>query len=451
VIGVVLAYVSLPYFNQLAGRELAFSLLQYPEMPWLIAGLTIAVGLIAGSYPAFILSKFKPVEVLRSTVKVGGANFFTKSLVVTQFVLSVALITSTIVILQQINFMRSKNPGFDKENVVVINAEGTDSKKVYSLFKQAVSNQSDVLGVAGAELSLGAGNGWSRSGFDYNGKTKQVYEYFIDHDYLNVMGMKLLAGRNFDPAIVSDTVTSVVINEAMVKDFGWTLENAVGQRLKGYTEKESMTPVVIGVVKNFHFFSFKNEVEPQLFHQFSSYAPFKYIVRIKAGDPKNTLTDLKAIWTKIVPDFPFKYSFLDEDLNRFYKEEERWSNIIGWAGGISIFLACLGLFGLVALAVVNRTKEIGIRKVLGASLTSIVRLLSVDFLTLVIIAIVIATPVTYYFMQKLLLENFAYRINLDWYFFALGGLLAVVIAFMTIGVQAVKAGLVNPTESLKSE
>jgi putative ABC transport system permease protein len=451
VIGVILAYMSLPYFNQLSGRELTFSLEQYPEMPWLIVGLTLVVGLVAGSYPAFILSKFKPVEVLRSTIKVGGSNFFTKSLVVTQFVLSVALITSTIVILQQITFMQSKNPGFNKENVLVVNAEETDSKKVYSLFKQAISNQPEVLGVAGAELSLGAGNGWSRSGFEYNGKNKEVYEYFIDHDYLNVMGMKLLAGRNFDPTVVSDTVTSVIINEAMVKDFGWTLQTAVGQRLKGYTEEESKTPVVIGVVKNFHFLSFKNEVKPQLFHQFSSYVPFKYMVRIKAGDPKNTLTDLKAIWTKIVPDLPFKYSFMDEDLNRFYLEEERWSNIIGWAGGISIFLACLGLFGLVALAVVNRTKEIGIRKVLGASLGNIVGLLSANFLTLVFIAIVIATPVTYYFMQKLLLENFAYRIDLHWYFFALGGVFAIVVAFLTIGFQAIRAALANPVHSLKSE
>lgn len=448
-LGVILANLLLPYFNQLSGRVLTFSLHLYPEMTWLIVCLTLLVGLVAGSYPAFILSKFKPVEVLRSSIKVSGSNLFTKSLVVTQFVLSVGLIISTIVILQQINFMQNKNPGFNKENVVVINAEDTDTKKIFPLFKQSLASQTDILGITGAEVGLGAGMGWSRSGFDYKGQHKDVFEYFVDDEYLRVLGMKVLAGRNFDSKITSDTISSVIINEAMVKDFGWTLANAVGQPLKGYSD--NFTPIVVGVVKDFHFRSFREEVKPQLFHQFQSYVPFKFMVRIKPGNPKNTLAELEAIWHKIVPEYPFKYSFLDEDLNRFYKEEERWSSIVGWAGGISIFLACLGLFGLVALAVVNRTKEIGIRKVLGADISSIVALLSKDFLILVIIAIVIATPITYYFMQKLLLKNFAYHIDLHWSIFVLAAILAILIAFFTISFQAVKAALMNPVKSLRTE
>jgi putative ABC transport system permease protein len=262
------------------------------------------------------------------------------------------------------------------------------------------------------------------------------------------MGMSMLAGRNFNPAIADDTVLSVIINETMMNDFGWTLDNAVGQPITGYME--SKTPVVIGVVKNFHYRPFKEKVEPQLFHQFADYAPTKIFVRIKPGSPAPALAAMQKAWTAIVPDLPMNYTFLDESIDNFYKVEQRWTRIIGWAGGISIFLACLGLFGLAALAAVNRTKEIGIRKVLGASLQGIVGLLSKDFLKLVIIALVIAAPVAWYFMHQWL-QDFAYRINIGWWVFIVAGSLAVIIAFITIGFQAVKAGMANPVKALRSE
>jgi putative ABC transport system permease protein len=247
---------------------------------------------------------------------------------------------------------------------------------------------------------------------------------------------------------MSDTVTSVIVNEAMVKDFGWTMENAVGQQLKGYSEHK--TPIVIGVVKDFHFRPLSEKVEPQMFHQFNGYAPYKYIVGLKPGNPSAALASLQKAWVSLVPDLPFNYSFLDEDLDNFYKAEVRWGRIIGWAGGISIFLACLGLFGLAALAAVNRTKEIGIRKVLGASLSSIVKLLAEDFLRLIIIAFLIATPLAWYFMHKWL-QDFAFRITIPaWIFIASSGL-AIVIALITIGSQAIKAGVANPVKSLRTE
>jgi putative ABC transport system permease protein len=262
------------------------------------------------------------------------------------------------------------------------------------------------------------------------------------------MDMKIIAGRNFDSKISSDTVTSVIVNETMVKDMGWTIENAVGQGIKGYSE--SLTPVVIGVVKDFHYRPFKEKVQPQLFHQFADYAPYKFFVKIKPGNPGPALTAIRKSWSSIVADLPFKYSFLDESLNNFYKAERKWSNIIGWAGGISIFLACLGLFGLAALAAVNRTKEIGIRKVLGASLPGIVKLLSKDFLKLVVVAWVIAAPLAWYFMNKWL-QDFAYRINIGWWIFIIAGSLALIIAFITIASQAVRAGIASPVKSLRTE
>ncbi|HEY6503048.1 MAG TPA: ABC transporter permease [Chitinophagaceae bacterium] len=448
ILGLLIAKFLLPYFNELSGRELQFSFTLYPEMIWMLAGLTLLVGLLAGSYPALILSGFRPIEVLKSKIKVNGANFFTKSLVTVQFALSIGLIICTMIILQQTKYMSGKNPGFDRENMVVVDASDTKTREIYPLFRQAIASRADIAGIASAELGLGEGTGWSRSGFEYNGNHKDVFEYFVDPDYIPVMGMQLIAGRNFDPKIADDTTISIIVNEAMVKDFGWTTENAVGQQLKGYMETKA--PVVIGVVKDFHYRPFKEKVMPQLFHQFADYAPFKFFVKVKPGSPAPALAAMQKAWSSIVTDLPFKYSFLDENLDNFYKAEIKWSNIIGWAGGISVFLACLGLFGLAALAAVNRTKEIGIRKVLGASLPGIVGLLSKDFLKLVAIALIIAAPLAWYFMNKWL-QDFAYRISIGWWIFIVAGSLALVIAFITIAFQAIKAGIANPVKALRSE
>lgn len=446
--GLLLAKSLLPWFNQLSGRELRFSFTYYPELGWMIVALTLLVGILAGSYPALILSGFKPVEALKSKIKVGGSNLFTKSLVTLQFAISAGLIIATLIILQQKSYMSTKNPGFNKENIVMIDAEQTDSKKIYPLIKQELSTNASILGVAYSEVGLGDGMGWSRSGFEYKGAHKDVYEYFIDPDYIPVMDMRIIAGRNFDPKISADTVTSVVVNEELVKNFGWTNETAVGQPLTGYME--SKTPVIIGVVKNFHFRPLSEKIEPQMFHQFTDYIPYRFFVRIKPGNPAPALAAIQKAWKHAEPVIPFRYDFLDVSLNNFYKSEQRWSNIVGWAGGISIFLACLGLLGLTALAVVNRTKEIGIRKVLGASVISIVGLLSKDFVKLIIIALIIATPAAWYFMHKWL-EGFAYRINMGWIVFAATGTFAIAIALITIGLQAVKAGMANPVKSLRTE
>jgi putative ABC transport system permease protein len=447
-LGLIISYLLLPSFNQLAGKDLTFSLQQFPELVWLIIGLTLVVGILSGSYPALVLSGFKPLEVLKQKIKVGGSNLFTRSLVTVQFVLSIGLIASTFIILQQLKFMTGKNPGFQKENIVVVNASDVDGKKIYPLFRQAVLNDPSIAAIAGSELGLGEGTGWSRSGFDYKGNLKQVFEYFIDPGYIPLMGMQIIKGRNFDPAIGSDTVTSVIVNEAMVRDFGWDIDSAVGQQLTGYSERR--TPVVVGVVKDFHFRPLSEKVEPQMFHQFSDYSPFKFFVRIKPGDPSKALATLNKTWSSLVVDLPFRYDFLDESLNNFYKSEARWSRIIGWAGGISIFLACLGLLGLAALAAVNRTKEIGIRKVLGASIPNIIGLLSKDFLKLVIIAIIIASPLAWYFMNKWL-QDFAYRINIGWMVFIVAGLFTAALALVTISLQAIKAALANPVKSLRTE
>lgn len=450
-LGFVLAQGLLEPFNALSGRELAFSLQLYPEIAGLSCGLVLLVGLLAGSYPALSLSAFKPVEVLKSKIKLGGANLFTQSLVTVQFVLSIGLILSTFVMLRQLDHMQSRNPGFQKENVVVVDANGVDTKKIYPLFRQAVATQPGILGVAGAELGLGGDMGWSRSGWDYQGQHREAYEYFVDHNYLDVMDIPLVSGRNFDPALSGDTINAVIVNEAFVRDFHWTPESAIGQALNGYYESaDKAQPVVIGVVRDFNFRPFREEIKPQMFHQFSDYLPYRFLVRLEPGDPSPALSGIEKTWSQLAPDVPFKYSFLDEDLDRFYRAEQRWSKIIGWAGGISIFLACLGLFGLAALAAVNRTKEIGIRRVLGASVSGVAGLLSMGFLKLVLVAFAIATPLAGYFLQGWL-DNFAYRIQLEWWVFVAAGLTASGIASLTVGIQGLKAALNNPVNSLRNE
>ncbi len=448
--GMLLAKLLLPYFNQLSGRELSFSFPQMPQLLLFILGLIVAVGLLAGIYPSLVLSHFKPAEVLKRKLKLGGANLFTRSLMTLQFVVSAALVISTVIILQQLHYMQSKDPGFNKENVLVVEAlDIPGTQKIYPLLRHDLASCSQITGIACADNGLGENEGISSGGFTYNNKPVNPYEYFVDHNYIPVLGMKLLAGRNFDPQVASDTVSSVIINEAMMNAMGLLPGKAIGQRLTGYYGKGE-EPVIIGVVKDFNYLGLQQQVQPQLFHQFAPHQPYHFFIRIQAGSLPGALAALQKAWKNVAPAYPLKYNFLDEDLDRFYRSEQQLSGIIGWAGGISIFLSCMGLFGIAALVVVNRTKEIGIRKILGAKVSTIISLLSKEFFRLVTLAFLLAVPVTWYLMNKWL-QRYAYRINVEWWVFALTGLAISAIALFTVSSQAIKAALANPVKSLRNE
>ncbi len=452
-IGLVIANLLLPYFNQLSGRELSFSFIQFPQLTGLIAGTVLIVGLLSGCYPALILSGFKAVEVLKAKIKLGGANFFTKTLVSFQFIVSAALIISAVIIMQQLQYMRSRNPGFEKENVIQIKALGVaNTKQIFPILKHELSGHPQIVRTAGTDNGLGEREGSSITGFDYKGKSVNIFQTYIDPDFIPTLGMQVLAGRNFDPAIASDTVNNVIINESTMNQLGWSLENSIGRPLEGYVNFGVKNPVVIGIVRDFNYQDLTHGVQPLIFHQFASSGsnPWHFFIRIRPGDPSKTLALIQSAWKKIAPDYPLKYNFLDEDLDRFTKSEARLSNIIGWAGGIAILLACLGLLGLAALAVVNRTKEIGIRKVLGASVSTIIVLISKDFVRLVFVALLIATPLAWWTMNKWL-EDYAYRINIEWWVFGISGAAIIFIALLTIGFQSVKAAIANPVTSLRSE
>ncbi len=447
-IGLLLANLLLPFFNRMCGRELSFSFSQFPQLFWIMTALIFLVGIVAGSYPALILSGFRPVDVLKSKIKLGGSNYFTKSLVTFQFVLSIGLIISTLIIFGQLHYLRTKNIGLTKENVLVINAGGLDTKKIYPLFRHLLQSHKQIIGIAGSQMGLGEGQGQMGGGYKYGDKEFGSIEYPVDQYYLKLMGMHLIAGRNFNLSIASDSTSSVIINETLARNIlGTTPEDAIG---KQFNARGNQVKTVIGVIKDFNFEALNRAVRAQLFTMPGDFAPSQIFVRFQPGDPADAIGLLQSAWKSFVSDYPFKYSFLDEDLDRFYKSEEKWSSIVGWAGGISIFLACLGLFGLAALAAVNRTKEIGIRKVLGASVTVIVRLLSKDFIVLVVIALLISSPIAWYFMNKWLLD-YAYRINISLWVFAITGAVTIFIALITISFQAIKAAVANPVTSLRSE
>jgi putative ABC transport system permease protein len=451
VTGIMLAYMLLPLFNQLADRQLSFSFSRFPELTWLLTGLTLLVALLAGSYPALVLSAFKPVEVLKRKIRIGGSNLFTRSLVTLQFVLSIGLIISTIIILQQVTYMRSINIGLNKENVVMIKTEQIDIKRIYPLYKQAVQSNAGILSITAGEMGLGSGEGQMGRGYrDYKGEKTGVIEYPGDYNFLQTMGMQLVAGRFFDQALASDTTDAIIVNEVLVQNvLGTTNEKALGMQLAP-AKGSNKSKTIIGVAHNFNFEDLTHTVRPQLFSRPAQLEPSRIFVRLQAGDPATKLAVLNSTWKKLVPDMPFEYSFVDEKFDSFYKGEERWSSIVGWAGGISIFLACLGLFGLAALAAVNRIKEIGIRKVLGATVSQVAGLLSKDFIKLIGIALLIASPLAWYLMNNWL-QAYAWRINITWWVFGLTGLFAILVAVTTVSFQAVKAALANPVKALRTE
>lgn len=446
ILGLLLAALLLPLFNQLGGTNLHFSFLQYPQMDAVLAGVVLIVGILAGSYPALILSGFNPVEVLKNKIRIGGSNLFTRSLVTFQFVLSIILIVSTVIILQQTKYLLNKNPGFNKENVVAIDASQTDPNKVFPIFKQEALKYHEVEGVTTAAAGLGAGQDFLAYSDPGTGNFADIN--IIDPDYLKVLGMKLITGENLRPTpLFKDSVKSIIINETMMRSFGWNEQNVIGQRIKKF---QGRTALVAGVVRDFNYRPLRDKIKNQAFETSEDKGYSHFYVRIDAGNPAPGLADIQQAWKTAAPGVPLKYSFLDEDVDNYYRSEQKWTSIVGAAGGISICLACLGLLGLATLAAVNRTKEIGIRKVLGASVGNVVILLSKDFIKLIAFAFIIAAPLAWYAMHHWL-QDYAVRIRISWWVFVLTGAGAVLIAFISISSQSIKAAITNPVKSLRSE
>ena len=455
VLAVVIVVLALPFFNDLADKNLTLS---FTAMPWLLPGLLLlglVVGVLAGSYPAFFLSSFKPVTVLK-----GGSNpgRFTSgrrsiglrgTLVVVQFCISIILIVGTTVVYQQLQFIQNAKLGYDKEQVLVLQETYRLGQNEQLLKKQLLQDSrvtdATVSGYVPAGPSFN--NNFLVYGDDRVNEFTKGVRYDVDENYIPTLGMTMVSGRNFSPDFGTDS-SAIILNETAVREMGWGT-GAVGHVVtRPNNDGTKATYRVIGVVKDFNFKSLHERITPLMMTLGGNSGAI--LAKVKTRDLPALLTSVEKQWKTLVPDEPLDYSFLEENFNATYRAEQKTARILGLFAGLTIFVACLGLFGLATFTAEQRTKEIGVRKVLGASVSSVVALLSKDFLKLVAISILIASPIAWYAMNAWL-QDFAYKIDISWWVFALAGLLAVGIALLTVSFQSVRAALANPVESLRSE
>src|SRR6266542_3624264 len=444
-IAIFLTILILPFFNELANKKLSLS---YLSDGYLYAGyflLLLVTSFIAGFYPSLVLSAFQPVKVLCSRQKLMGKNYLTKALIVLQFALAIFLIIGTIVINSQLNFLLHTNLGYESKNLVKIDLPHTKSSdRLATVFKNELVNQSGILNVAARN------GGRNISGAKANGKNIMIENNKIDNKFLPTFKIPVIAGRNFSPDYPSDSTHSVIVNENFVKEAGWKLNKVVGKTISFMDEAKTAVNI-IGVIKDYHFASLKEKITPEVFTMNPSFNDYGEIwIKIKPDDVPQTLSVLQTTYKKLVPYYPYLYKFMDDINAKNYETEAKWKQIISIASSLFIFISCIGLFGLVILSIEQRTKEIGIRKVLGAAVSKIVMLISKEFIVLISIAFVVAVPVGYYFVNKWL-QDFAYRINIGWWMFALAGVLVITVALLTIGFQAIKAAIANPVKSLRTE
>ena len=454
VLALVLTKLLMPMFSSISAADLTFSFTEDYLVILGFIGLTIIAGLLAGSYPAFYLSAFKPIRVLKGKFSNSlSAVTFRKSLVVFQFVISASLIIGAIAIGKQMSYMRTKDLGFTKDQQLVIPMRSNNAKNIYASLKNDIKTNTGVNNVGGTLYYPGIFN---PSDMSMHLPEKSVNENvnikmnWVDDSYLQTLQLQPVAGRLFSQEFLADTNYRMILNEAAVKKLGFKKpEDAIAKTIVFDWQDSSYRFQITGVVKDFHFQSLREPIAPYAFQTTTS--NFNYlIVHMKPGDPRPLLKSIEASWRKFNPTEPFEYSFLDQDFDKNYKAESRLAALVRNFMVIAITICCLGLFGLATFSAEQRTKEIGIRKVLGSSTAGIIGLLSKDFVKLVLIGNLVAIPLAWYFMQQWL-QNFAFRTELNWWVFVVTVLLSLVIALLTISYQAIKAALMNPVKALRSE
>ena len=455
VLSFILIYLLLPAFNTLANKQLPYSyILRLPVLLSLL-GMILFIGIVGGSYPAFYLSSFNPVQVLKGKIASKGGNaLFRKGLVVLQFGISIFMLISTLVVFDQLQYMRTKDLGFKKERVVRLNLTEREMRKRADVIVNGLKQNSEVVAVGMANASPGEGISKNLLKVEENdGKfsDRGIDLYTADFDFVKTMGMTIVTGRDFSRDIISDTTSAVLVNEAMVARMGW--KEPLGKKFRfqtGDPKNPTQDKQVVGVVKDYHQNSLYDAIEPLLiiFDKRNNYV----FVRTDQGDPKQTLAAIEKTWKQVFPSFPFEYVFLDQDFNSQYKADEKRSQIFTVFSGLTIFIACLGLLGLAAFSTQQRSKEIGIRKVIGAQIQSLFYLVSKEFFLLVTIGIVLAFPVAWYFTNSWL-SNFAYRIEImaEWPTFIASAFLALVITLLTVGFHVIRAATANPVKTLRDE
>ncbi len=438
----------LPFFNALSGRELAISYRDNPQLIIGVLGIVLLVGIVSGSYPAFFLSAFQPAKVFKNTTKLGAKSArFRQILVVAQFAVSIALIAGTGIVASQLDFLRNKKLGFDKDQVVVIPIKDGSLRNKYEAIKAELLQTPGALHATAVSNVPGGRFNQNPIHWQSEDDRQSVSQVRVDHDFFATLGIEMAAGRSFDRNLSTDIDSAFILNETAARLFDW--DTAVGKTITWFDDDNTRRGMIIGVAKDFHFQSLHQQIEPLLFHVLPS--GFNYVlVKIGAGNIPRTLAGLEKKWTGFDPAHSFDYSFLNNDFDALYRAEERMQAIFGNFTLLAVFIACLGLFGLASFTIQQRTKEIGVRKVLGASVSQIVMILSKEFTRLVLIAFVVACPLAYLVMNGWL-QNFAYRTEISINIFLLAGALGLIIAWLTVSYQALKAALANPVEALRYE
>jgi len=449
-IGVMLMIIFLPYFNSFTGKGIAITFGDVLELLTYSCCITLLVGLVAGSYPALFLSGFRPAVVLKGQFTSRLTAGFTKPLVVIQFALSAFLIISAVIMYRQMQFIARKDLGFDKDNIVAIPAQKgwtKESEKILQHFRTRLEKESSVLSMAGTTFSFN--RGYNKYGFKVNDEHKSAHVYGVDPDYLTTLGIQLLQGRNFDLRIPADS-DAIVVNEALVREMKW--KDPLNEYLNWREDTVGLGSKVIGVIKDHHFSSLEGDIEPMLLSMDKDYAGHLNVMLVKLapGDLRESIDMLRRAWVEISPSLPFEYSFLDDDVAAQYASYDRWMKIMGFSTGFAILISSLGLFGLSGINAVNRTKEIGIRKVMGAELMSIFILLNKQYAWLAVIAFTVAAPASWYVMSQWL-SDFKFAITIGWDLFAISMAAGLLIALLTVSYHAIRTASINPAETLKYE
>jgi putative ABC transport system permease protein len=445
---VILVMLLMSPFNNLSRKELSLAILGNWQIILGFIGVTLFTGLVAGSYPALFLSSFKPVRVIKGGLKSGtGSSLFRRILVVVQFALSIFLIIGTVVIYNQLQYMKNRDVGYDEEHLVYIPMRG-QTERFYEALKNALVKDPRIVNVTGSThrpSNIGSNSG----GANWDGKDPDQVVLIgmsgVDYDYIETIGIELTEGRSFSKEYGTDQTEAFIVNEEVAKLMG--KDSVVGEKFS-FVGRDGK---IIGVMKNFHYYSLRNKIEPLAIYMRPPDQGFNYtLIRIPSENISASLDFVKETWQKVVPDFPFEYRFLVDDFEYYYRAEERMGGLLRYFSILAVLIACLGLFGLASFTAEQRTKEIGIRKVLGASASQITLLLCREFFVLVLLANFIAWPVAYFVMRNWL-QDFAYRTSMGVFTFVLTMVLALVIALLTVSFQAVKAAVANPVDALKYE
>jgi putative ABC transport system permease protein len=458
-IAIIATLILVPAINNFADKDISFNPITNPVLGLLLLAAGVVIGVLAGIYPAVILSGFEPVKVLKGMKPTGDSSGHTgwlrQGLVIVQFALSALLIVSTTIVYKQIKYLHNADLGFDKEQVLAFPVQGDFGTKLEPFINELKQSPNILSATSGYGLP---GEQFAGDGVVIPTKSEKEVgtSLFVgDFDYVKTLGLKIIAGRDFSKDMATDAEEGFIINETAVREFGFgTPRNALNQRIEwNKWVPDSVRPIkkgrVIGVIKDFHYKSLHEKVAPAVLQ---IYPPVlsKVALKVRQADLKNTIAHIEKVWTKFSPGYPLDYKFLDDNFGEMYKTEDKLSSLLWIFTVMAIVVGCMGLFGLAAFSAEQRTKEIGIRKVLGASVISIVTMLSKNFLKPVLIASVIAFPIAWWMMNKWL-EDFPYRVNISWWIFGIAAIAALVIALITVSFQTIKAAVTNPVNSLRSE